>query len=333
MTGSLLEPPTDFSPYELLEWLEQLFVLDQLSTISRASILSIFPSGQSPDGAELDELFAEVRRRSQIAPMIYPFRDTDDEIVLDPAVDARVYLTLLVLSIEGAPFRRENRFTEINPDFELLTREALVSYSGPGAKGLRFGWPNGDGRPERLADAVEWLAQSMGLGVGVVHDEVDDDDKDGGIDVVAWKPFDDGSPSFTAWLAQCTVQATYERKTSDISSERWIAWIRFGKSPESVLSVPFAIPPNAKVRDQMKYEINVLLDRMRICEFLSPVSEKLSTFEEFEHMKAWTDKEFQLTRHAMSTPATGTPRRAKIRKPRRVPKPNEPVDLEVSTVA
>jgi hypothetical protein len=325
LSGGITEAPTDFTPYELAEWLEMHMLLDELESISRSSIATLFPAGQGPDGAELDQLFAEIRRRAEGAPSLYPFRAIGETVQVDESVDATVYRFLQLLSVEAAPFRKESRYNEVNPSFELLTREALIAYAGPGAEGRRFGWPNGDGRPEHLGDAVRWLAGEMGLGVGVVDSEVDSDDKDGGIDVAAWKPFPDGGPSFTSYLAQCTVQMTYERKPADIVAEKWIAWISFGKAPESVLSIPFAIPKEAKVRTDLKYKVNVLLDRLRLVHLLDHSVRPLNEFQEYKEMKAWTSAEIGYTKAASSSPLSTTPRRPKVRKPFKPRNPNAPV--------
>ena len=319
------ETPTDFTPFELAEWLEMHLLINDAQSVSRASLTTYFPAGQAPDGAEIDQLFGEIRRRAEDAPSIYPFRAIDERVEVDPNVDATVYFFLLVLSIAGAPFRTENRFNEANPSFELLTREALISYGGHGAKGVRFGWPNGDGRPEHLGDAVEWLAAAMGLGVGIVEDEVDSDDKDGGIDVAAWVPFPDKAPSFTSYLAQCTVQLTYERKPADVVPEKWVAWIRFGKAPETVLSVPFAIPLDAKIRTSLKYQVNLLLDRLRLAHLLDHGPNAVQSFPEHAHMREWTQQEVIRTKAELSKPSGTRPRRPKQRKPLKLANPHAPV--------
>ena len=315
----MLEPPTDFTSFELAEWIESYLVLNALNSISRAGVTSLLPAGQSPDAAELDQLFAEVRRRSEVAPHLYPFRDVEESIVRTSEVDGRIYDFLLVLSIESAPYRKQYRFNEISPSFELVTREALLAQVGGHGHGRRFGWPNGDGRPEKLGDAVEWLASEMGLQTSsALWDDVDDDDKDGGIDVAVWRPFADGSPSFMVWLAQCTVQATFERKTGDVTPNRWAAWINFGQPPVSVLSVPYAIPLDAKIRSQLNYEVNLLLDRLRLCELLN-FENALEGFVEFPFISDWVAKEVEATREALAGGGPRPPRMAKRRRPRRQP--------------
>lgn len=321
MTMVMLEPPTDYTAFELAEWLEIYMLLNGLTSLSRSGIGVLFPAGQSPDGAELDQLFGEVRRRADLSPTLYPYRVLEESVVRADHVDGRIYEFLLSLSIERAPFRVESRYNEVNPSFELVTREALIQYSGGGGQGRRFGWPNGDGRPEHLGKAVEWLASEMGLSVGVVWEDVDDDDKDGGIDVAVWKPFADRSPSFSVWLAQCTVQATYERKAADIQPEMWMAWINFGKAPEEVLCIPYAIPHDAKVRNHLKYSFNLVLDRFRLCELLDSHS-NMQSFDEYETIATWIKAEKEKTRAALLAPPdpkkSKTPKIAKRRRPRRL---------------
>lgn len=324
MSVSIAEAPTDFTAFELSEWVETYLLINHVESVSRASFSTFFPAGQGPDGAEIDQLFAEIRRRADSAPGVYPFRAIDETILLDSAVDGTAYHLLQVLSIQYAPFRVESRYNEINPSFELLTREALIAYGGVGAQGRRFGWPNGDGRPEYLGDAVRWLAGEMGLKVGIVEDEVDADDKDGGIDVAAWFPFPDKAPSFTAYLTQCTVQMDYERKPADVVPEKWIAWIRFGKTPDIVLSVPFAIPLDSKVRTELYHKVHVLLDRLRLVHLLDKSATALSEYPEYEFMRGWTRDELAAVRDSLARPSAKLPRRPKVRKPLRKPNPNAP---------
>lgn len=314
---SYLEPPTGFTPFELAEWLETSMLLSRETPVSAAEIEAEFPQNQRPDAAEIDELLAEIRARADAAPTLYPFRARDDEVLVDPDVDPTIYFFLLALSVEVAPYRTENRFNEISPSLELITREAMLGLLGARAEARRFGWPNGDGRPENLADAVEWLAHEMGLEVGVVREDVDADDKDGGIDVAAWRPFADRGPSFPAYLIQVTTQITYERKPGDVVPEQWIAWIRFGREPQVGLSVPFAIPPDAKVRlSKLRYSTNLVLDRLRLCELLH--DREMTRFQEHGAMAAWTDEEADRIKAALAERPPGRrPRLAKRRRPRR----------------
>lgn len=309
----VIEPPTDYTAFELAEWIETHLLLSRSTAVSKTQILSAFPAGQGPDGAEVEQLFSEILRRASYANSVYPFTVSDEQIIIDADIDPSAYKLLLLLSIEKAPFRASKELNEINPVFELLTREALVSLGGAGTIAKRFGWPSSDGRPEFLGDAIHWLTDEMGLRRGAFDGEVDRNDKDGGIDVVAWQPFDDDAPSFPVWMAQCTVQVTYERKPADVEPDKWMTWIRLGKGPQITLSVPYAIPYDSKVRDQLKYKAHIVLDRFRLCRLLRGVI--LESYPEYTTMKQWTDKHVDATAAAMSLPTRRRPALVKRRRP------------------
>lgn len=317
MTTPFLEPPTDFTAFELAEWLETSMLLSGEVSISAAAIEAAFPVNQRPDGAEIDQLFAEVRARAEAAATLYPFRARDDEVLSDRDVDGVIYRFLLVLSMESAPYRTESRYNEISPLLELITREAMLALFGGGGEARRFGWPVGDGRPEPLAEAVRWLAGEMALDVNseVLEADIDDADKDGGIDVAAWHPFADGGPSFPSFLIQVTTQATYERKPADVVPEQWVSWIRFGREPSVGLTVPFAVPADAKVRlSKLRYRADLLLDRLRLCQLLE--QRRMQDFDEHELMEQWTADEVEKIKAALSErePAK-RPRLARKRRP------------------
>lgn len=316
MATPLLEVPTDFTAFDLAEWAETIMVLEGKEALSRTAIAAMFPAGQGPDAAELDELLAEIRRRAEAASQIYPFRTKEESIILDNEVGPAIYFFLLVLSLESAPYRNESRFGEIGPLLELLTREAMLAYLGKGADAIRFG-SGADGRPADLAAAVAWLANRMGLETleEAIETDIDRDDKDGGIDVAAWHAFADGAPSFSSFLVQCTTQVTYERKPADVTPEKWGSWIRFGRAPAVVLSIPFAIPQDAKIRQLLRYSVNVLLDRLRLCELLS--GRDMSHLDaDLVQMQAWTSSEIEKILGALANPEK-PPRLAKPRRPRR----------------
>lgn len=314
-----LDLPAGFSPFELTEWIESFMIINGLDSLSRSAISNTFPAGQGPDGAELDECFGEVRRRAEVSPKFYPFRATKEGVTRSNDVDGAAYDFLDVLAIEAAPYRHEGRYNEIGPFFELLVREALLSYMG-GGYAVRFGWP-GDGRPEMLVDGIAWVAGQMGLPVGSLS-EVDIAEKDGGVDVIGWRPFSDGQPSFATWLVQVTVQATYERKGSDVNVYAWVPWILFGQAPGTGLAIPYALPHDAQVRLRIKREVGLLLDRLRIAEMLKNFSRK--SFPELTSLEAWTDREIELVRVALVTPSKPQPRMAKRRRSLRVVKSAAP---------
>jgi hypothetical protein len=86
--------------------------------------------------------------------------------------------------------------------------------------------------------------------------------KDGGVDVIAWRPFPDKRTSFPVWLVQCTVQREVVSKSRDIDVRNWSNWLAFDVDPSTVLAVPGLIS-----RTEVWNEIalrTLVLDRIRI---------------------------------------------------------------------
>jgi hypothetical protein len=321
-SAPVLEAPNDFDAFALAEWLETTMMLEERTSINRSDIRARWALGSEPDQAEVDRLFAEIRRRAGTAPAVYPYRSPNsDSITLDADVDSTVYQFLLMLSMEHAPYRTENRYNEVSPALELLTAEALKAQLGPLANALPFGWPSSFGRPKYLGDAARWLANEMGVTVGPIDEDVDEDDKDGGIDVVGWSPFADGATSFLVVLCQCTVQMTYERKPGDVEPRMWMQWLRIGSSALVALSIPMAIPSDAKVRIHLRDRAALVLDRQRLCQLLS--HRDLTTVAELDCIRGWVAGELPKVREAL-VGADKPPQVAPRRRPKKSVK--SPVD-------
>lgn len=320
--SNLLEPPAGYTPFELAEWLETSFLLEDIKSISQAEIEERFASGQGPDAAGVEELVAEVRARANRFPSVYPLRTSDEEIYRADDVDGTVYWFLVILAMDGVPYRTQSRWNDIGPAFELITREAGLAALGHGAEAVRFGWPNGDGRPAHLAEATDWLAGRLGLDTNPpAETEVDEDDKDGGIDVVVWNGFGDNNPAFPVTLFQCTVQAKWEKKAADVVPNKWSTWIRFGTPPRVGLSVPQTVNGASKSYANIKYESDNFLERLRLCYLIQ--NRDLTQFAEHEFMANWTSAEVDLILEELAKPATPTGNKKKAAGPR-LPKPRRP---------
>ena len=229
----------------------------------------------------IDSLLMEVERRAAEAPRIYPFRVEDRLVSRVAVVGGLAYRFLLWLSLKNAPFR-DDRLEEVEEPFDDLSRAALVVLVGPDGDAKLFAqrYAVEDGtdelRPDGFPEAIAWLRGHLKLreGQGSAHqaenedgerDEGGDGDaqaetstgdeeardlplrtyNDGGVDVVAWRHFQDGRAGFPVLLAQCTVQEKWRGKTRDVSLELWRSWIDFPTPPQKLLVIPFAIPENA----------------------------------------------------------------------------------------
>jgi len=212
----------------------------------------------------------------------YPFTITD--IFVAPKEDAErsVYSPLLLLS-PGSPARQlvaTQPTSDMAALFERLTVDATQQLMGPQATAIRFGWPSEHGRPERFGDAIEWLATKMGIKSGTSFRSPLR--KDGGVDVIAWRPFPDKRPGFPIALVQCTVQREVVSKSRDIDLRNWSNWLALDIDPTTILAIPGTV---AKPEQWNEIALRALiLDRIRIVGLLDGIA-----LEQFEYGQEFVD--------------------------------------------
>ena len=136
-------------------------------------------------------------------------------------------------------------------------------------------------------DAVSWLADLFNLGTGSSTPRPRR--KDGGVDVIAWRPFRDGRAGYAIVLCQCTAQLNWVPKAKDIVLGQWRGWIDLGLDPLTALAVPFAVSTTFDRWDELKRTVNIILERIRLCELLS-----LVPIERLEDIRRWTEAEREL---------------------------------------
>jgi hypothetical protein len=279
-------PDVDDS-YALADWLEVMILLSQKPQISRAQLSDALVAkiGSTPQELEvpINLLFAEIGRRRRIANQGYPLIIENTVIKLDVGSDAEFYKFLLLISLDG-PMRRDKRYKEIDEIFDKVVGEAAKGYFGEGTEAARFGWPPSDGRPKTFHGALEWLSVKTGipLGSGVPAPGT----KDGGLDVVAWKPFADHRTAFVVAFIQCTVQWNWFPKGKDILDNVWRGRIDTAGSALTSLAVPFVIHKNFEKWDDLRRTVNIVFDRLRLAQTLAGCDTAA-----FDKMIRWNRKE------------------------------------------
>ena len=312
-----LSPPGEASPIVLADWAEALMMLADVRVLASTEIRRrlrdtglLEPElderdedaaadeaeelGIDDDGAEREDdrledvldaspviemLLAEVARRREIAPCVYPWvRDGAVVALTNPAPRAgSAYEFLRWLALEGTPFRRGRRWTEAEWAFDRIVVLALRGYLGPRSRSLAFARPAAgrqgpDVRPVSFPRAVEWLASELRLQPGTKIARAARND--GGVDVVSWRPFAaDASAGCPVILVQCTFRKDWHRKGRDIVLDAWRSWIAFAKDPITALAVPFCMSDDDERRPEIEAEVWLVLDRIRICELLCDAGE------------------------------------------------------------
>ncbi len=156
-------------------------------------------------------------------------------------------------------------------NFEKLAVIAMKNLLGSSSQAIRFGFPSED-RPVEFPKAIEWLSKRMGIKSGEAYRPPRR--KDGGVDVVAWRPFKDHRNGFPVYLVQVTCERNYSHKKYDVDLRLWSGWLNLDADPISVLAVPTTISPGEEW-NEISSRV-VVLERIRICELLSENGLRLS---------------------------------------------------------
>jgi hypothetical protein len=290
--------PSQRDALTLTDWAEAVMIVEQLSELSEADLRGrIVEQAQDEVGEEeipgaqhVEDILREVGRRERLAPGAYPFCRTEFGIGRSDERLLAIYAFLLVLSMPEVPFRESVYANEVTPLFDFLGAAALTDLLGSQTKTIRFGWPISGERPTGPRQALVWLAAELGL----EHNRkapLRPRLKDGGVDVVLWRPFRDGRLGFPVILAQCTVgRREWEKKGRDISTKLWREYLGLPRSPATALVLPFCIyqPDRFDVWDIVSYEVNFVIDRVRLLELLAEID--VATIDQHERITEWTSE-------------------------------------------
>ena len=217
--------------------------------------------------ADVDLGLRTMARRSAAVGEAYPFRVAAGAAAREHA-SRSVWSALLLMGSEG-PLRRSLDVAVAAAHLERITAAASRFLLGPDTQSVRFGWPSEDGRPVEFPDAVRWLAGLMKVPVGTSYRPPVN--KDGGVDVVAWRPFPDGRSGFPVVLVQCTLERNYAHKAADVDRRVWSGWLRLDVDPTTALAVPDVV---AAGEDWNALATRtVVLDRIRLASLLPAVNE------------------------------------------------------------
>lgn len=265
-------PDLDEIP-SLTDWFEVAFLAAGSKSKTHAQLRDTLTAAVAASAEEVELasnlVFKEVKRRRQICGNRYPFIVEEKSVLYDDAADGEFYKFLLLV-VASPLLRNEKRHDEVDQLFDDLVLDAIRGYLGEGSAAVRFGWPASGGRPKKFGDAIAWLTAQMNLqpGVGVALPQ----SKDGGVDIVAWKPFNDRKAAYVVILAQCTVRTNWIPKAKDIIDMVWLAWLDTGRPVVIALAIPFIIPPQFDRWDSLRRTVGVVFDRLRICQYLAAFS-------------------------------------------------------------
>jgi hypothetical protein len=217
-------------------------------------------------------------RRSKALGQHYPFVVDGRSIRIekDPLDTGYSFCLLNSLTQNLISWDTSFDFTSGAEEFEEFSLRAIRNWLGEDSEGVNFGWPSVDGRPERFHPAIDWLADRVGVKTGSGFRPPRR--KDGGVDLVVWRPFHDRRPGFPIFLVQCTVQQDFLSKGRDIDLRLWSGWLALERDPETILAIPRTVPVGV-LWDELTAN-NLVLERVRLVNSLGshPIHSNAANF-------------------------------------------------------
>lgn len=213
----------------------------------------------------------EVQRRKQLLGSMYPF-NTDGNRITYRQSDTLVYEFCLAVSL--AKSLSVGDYASLPVAFERLVRDALICFLGPGADGVRTGWPSDEheDRPTGFRDVMHILHGKTGEFCwrpmpGLPQNPSHIDTKDEGLDVVVWKEVPDTRAGKLILLGQCACGGNYGSKLNDIEANlatlsRWMNPVCWAP-PTRVFCTPRHISNEFEFQ-RINQVAGLTLDRIRL---------------------------------------------------------------------
>ncbi|MGY2873821.1 hypothetical protein ACVW00_001011 [Marmoricola sp. URHA0025 HA25] len=263
------------------DWIETALLVRGTRQLGLDAILDMAQAEAKVGAPQASLGFKTMRRRKELLGEAYPFTIIGDLAARARADAAEMPYAALLLLTPASVARQaamSGSTSEMEVLFERLAERALKHLWGPESRALRFGFPSESGRPQAFSEAIEWLAKQMGIPAGSGYRPPRR--KDGGVDVVAWRPFPDGKSGFPVVLAQCTLQSELFSKSADVDVRIWSTWLALDFEPQTALAVPGFI---AKPTDWGQIALrSMILDRIRLAHLL--------VGEVDDQARAWTER-------------------------------------------
>jgi len=169
----------------------------------------------------------------------------------------------------------QREYNEQGELFERLTAEALPLLFR-GWKVYATGWTRT--RVSKINEVVGKIAGLLNESPGQVRRWVRKEAHEAGLDIICYRPFDDGRVGWPVFLVQCASGQNWPNKVHTPDLHLWGKLVDFAATPRKAFAMPFAL-----VEDEFRYHCVVvdglLLDRYRLlaasCEKVDWVSPQL----------------------------------------------------------
>lgn len=243
------------------DWVE-LYVIAQNITLSKQTLTNLIKINL-PEVVEderenlVNSVFQELDYRAKsLYRECSHFKITNDLVEPTKTLDELPETALcLIFSLKGVVVQKgKNNGTKL---FEEICNIAAKEYLG---NSYLLGFPNNKNLLSQLKQSCKESCETIG------HEIPRPVDKDGGVDIIAWKTFDDDRRNKVVVLIQCGAGKHFDKK-HPINIVRWKRWINWAFEPLTGISTPKLI------RDEYEWQnlsdnYKLIFDRPRIIKFV-----------------------------------------------------------------
>jgi len=232
--------------------------------------------------------FKILKGRETIFKKFYPFKiNNENSIILKSnlTTENKLYIFLLLNSSQKYLSKNKNLLTS---DFEELSLIALKNYLPTKALSYRFGKSmlDYDRYKGKLINKIDLLAEDLKYKIQYDEKDFDDNDNgDGGLDLVSWIPFDndENQNNMQIVLSQCATGKEWYKKqyeTDKVTSN----FINFKTKVNSAIFIPYdGRREDRKFTEQKEILNDVwLFDRIRILNLLDKNKEEALSLKSFD---------------------------------------------------
>ena len=215
----------------LADWIESSLLVSTSQRFGTDAIIELAAEELGVSATRVALAMSAIQKRQSMLGSSYPFGLNEVAVWCEDSDARHDYETLLMLTPNSAARQTVRAsVTQVMADlFESVCERALVNFWGTGGNAIGFGFPSKYGRPPEFDQAITWLAAKMKIEPGRGYRPPLR--KDGGVDIVAWRPFSDSRSGFPVALVQCTVQGDILPKASDVDLRLWASWLAMDVDP------------------------------------------------------------------------------------------------------
>ena len=260
----MIAVPSSEETADLTDWLEAscLFIDGSLSFSQIGLAL------ESEDLSEtiIEDILREVNRRRQLARS-YPLTIKGTRFLANRkwsrsvAYSFQLLLTFLrEFGLSGNP----RVWSKLSKQFEILSEIAVQNYLH--GLSLNIGAPRIGSIPPGFADCLNHVSRmAREHPVNQRHLAYSASTaKDGGADVIAWIPFQDGTPGQAILLVNCAGGKDWKEKKHELDMKFWHKILDWHVPPLQGFSIPFVYQRDEAAWRGFSTHVGIVFDRMRI---------------------------------------------------------------------